>query len=445
MEHARAMSKKITTRLVKIILLLTLFGCDFFYYQSVKKLEKAGYFEIARKKYEERLINESNSSKKAWLHYKIARCYEYEKNLAKAEKEYFKGIQIDSSEAEASYIALGQLLIKRGKYKKIIELYEKLLKKNLFTKEHGVFKLYLGRSYLELNLYSSAQKELNNLIIGNYSDTIKSNAYYFLGLLDLKLGEIDIGIKQIEKAIELNSKNPDPYISVAIEYAKKEDYKKAKDYLKDSILLDPNKSEAYHNLGHILQIEGDFDKAIELYTKALKLDNDLLETHYRLAILFIEKKNFDYARYHLNKIHDTKSTYINAKKYFGKIYMLEGSFELAISELESGLKLFPNDEEAIYLLAIAYGNLYLILREEKRASIYYNKELSRNPKSSPATIGVMKIEAAKKNPNLDTIVDLIRKAIENGWSDIEGLKKSPFLKNVIKNKRVQRSLETKTI
>jgi tetratricopeptide (TPR) repeat protein len=375
-----------------------------------------------------------------------------------------KSIDTDSKIRIDAYINLGQTLIKNGEYSKIIKIYKSLIKQKMFPEKHDIFKLYLARSYLELNLYSNSEKELKDLIDGEYSNIIKSNAFHYMGLLNIKLNSRDIGIKQIEKAIELNPNNPDPYISVAIEFSKDENYDKAKRYFKESLSLNSKNAEVYHNLGHIYQIEGKPDKAINLYNKALKINNELLDTHFRLATSFINKENFSFARYHLNKLQDTDPSFINAKKYFGQIYMLEGSFRLAISELEKSLTLFPNDHETLYLLSIAYGNennykdslktllkleklnnkyhdlyakigdLYLILQNKKKAGSFYKRELSRNPKSATALIGIMKLEALKTKPSINQITSLLKKAVSLGFKDIDGIKTSPSMKNVLKNK-----------
>lgn len=106
--------------------------------------------------------------------------------------------------------------------------------------------------------------------------------------------------KQWEKALELDPKNPATYDNLAGIYAHSGPVKKAFEYYAKAIELNPKEPLYYHNLGTIVYLfrkdsteyygmteQEVFNKALELYSKALQLDptnfplaSDVAQTYY---------------------------------------------------------------------------------------------------------------------------------------------------------------------
>jgi tetratricopeptide (TPR) repeat protein len=114
------------------------------------------------------------------------------------------------------------------------------------------------------------------------------------------LGDEDGGEAQTEKARELDPKNPAVWNNLANHYSESGKVKTAFEYYAKASELNPAEPLYYYNLGNVVslfrqdamefyKITGQqvFDKALELYTKAFKLDpqnfnlaTDLAQTHY---------------------------------------------------------------------------------------------------------------------------------------------------------------------
>jgi tetratricopeptide (TPR) repeat protein len=106
--------------------------------------------------------------------------------------------------------------------------------------------------------------------------------------------------EQLEKALELDTNNPAVYNNLANIYGHHGPVKKAFEYYGKAIALNPRESVYYHNFGTTVYLfrkdarefygiteQQVFDKALELYAKALKLDptnfplaSDIAQTYY---------------------------------------------------------------------------------------------------------------------------------------------------------------------
>ena len=125
------------------------------------------------------------------------------------------------------------------------------------------------------------------------------------------LGDIndeDGAREQLEKALALNSKDPAAYNNLANIYGHIGPVKKAFEYYGKAIELNPQESIYYHNFGTTVYLfrkdateyfniteQQVYDKALELYSQALKLDptnfplaSDVAQTYYGIKPLRLE-------------------------------------------------------------------------------------------------------------------------------------------------------------
>jgi tetratricopeptide (TPR) repeat protein len=122
------------------------------------------------------------------------------------------------------------------------------------------------------------------------------------------LHDEDAAQEQWEKALALDSKNPAPYNNLANLYTHTGPIKKAFEYYGKAIELSPEQPLYYHNLGDVVYLfrkdsmafyslteQQVYDKALELYSKALKLDptnfplaSDVAQTYYGIKPLRLD-------------------------------------------------------------------------------------------------------------------------------------------------------------
>ena len=140
----------------------------------------------------------------------------------------------------------------------------------------------------------------------HHPDHARAHLAYAGFLQDLH--EEDDALPHMEKARELDPKNPAAWNNLANYYGHYGDVKKSFEYYAKAIELDPNEPVYYHNFGttvylfrkdakefyHINEQEV-FDKALDLYAKAMKLSpedfplaHDVAQTYYGIKPLRAE-------------------------------------------------------------------------------------------------------------------------------------------------------------
>jgi tetratricopeptide (TPR) repeat protein len=152
-----------------------------------------------------------------------------------------------------------------------------------------------------------SQRVRNRLLTvqGAYVDFLKRHPEHararvaYASLLD-DLRDEDGSIEQLEKALELDKTNPAIYNNLANHYGHVGPVKKAFEYYAKAIELLPTESVYYHNFGttvylfrkdakefYNIEEQQVFDKALELYSKAMKYDptnfplaSDVAQTYY---------------------------------------------------------------------------------------------------------------------------------------------------------------------
>jgi tetratricopeptide (TPR) repeat protein len=125
-------------------------------------------------------------------------------------------------------------------------------------------------------------------------------------------------------------------------------------YLKKAVLLDTNYVEAYFNLATCEAKTGRFQEAEQHFLKTLELDPDFLSTYHALSNMYAEAKEYD-------KIIELNTKAINKgikadvlQINIGNVYFMRGDTLKALPYLEEGIKLNPNNRPLNSFLANYY-------------------------------------------------------------------------------------------
>lgn len=84
-------------------------------------------------------------------------------------------------------------------------------------------------------------------------------------------------IDHLGKAIALDNKNPRTFNSRAVAYLNQEKFEEAEADLETALRLNPSYADAHNNMGSLHYRRGDFKKAVNAYTLALKYQPELVE------------------------------------------------------------------------------------------------------------------------------------------------------------------------
>ena len=112
--------------------------------------------------------------------------------------------------------------------------------------------------------------------------------------------------------------------------------------------------ESYGKLGKIHLAQKDYPKAIATLEAAASAAPNSESALVDLAIAYFDTNQFEKALEPLRKALAENSQGVAAHHMAGKTYFMIGDFAKSVSELETALKLAPNDYDVAYTLGLAY-------------------------------------------------------------------------------------------
>ena len=142
-----------------------------------------------------------------------------------------------------------------------------------------------------------------------------------------------------------------------------------------AIKLNPNYADAYYGRGYAYESKDNFDRAIENYTKAIDLKSDFDIFYINRGVAYGKKGDYDRAVEDFTKAIQLKPDDAEAYYNRGTVYGMKSNHNLAIKDFTKAIKLKPD-------YAIAYdnrGNAYLHKSDYDRAIIDFTKAIDLKP------------------------------------------------------------------
>lgn len=115
--------------------------------------------------------------------------------------------------------------------------------------------------------------------------------------------------------------------------------------------INSNYVDAHNNIGVALARKGDLKNAINHYYRALQIDPDNAKAHNNLGAALSCQGNDKDAIYHYNEALRINSDYAGAYYNLGKIFVNQGKTENAILYLQKALQKDPDMTQALYNLS----------------------------------------------------------------------------------------------
>jgi tetratricopeptide (TPR) repeat protein len=106
-------------------------------------------------------------------------------------------------------------------------------------------------------------------------------------------GNLDVAIKELEKAVRLESKYVDALIDLGDAYYDKVDLDDAVDAYQRALVIDKNNTDAQFRLGRASFARRDYDTALQQYNAVLKVRPDDPEAIYNIALTYKSLKRYD--------------------------------------------------------------------------------------------------------------------------------------------------------
>jgi len=240
--------------------------------------------------YKEALLIEPGAD----LYYKVGMIYKNQ-NMALGEEFFLQAIRLNEEYAPA-YKALGEMYLAWGDAGLASEAFCNA--QQLFAKGGNLAEAALCKNCEEsithfiagMNLQNNRnpQQALYHYGLAAEATSFKSpQVLYRMGTAFSECGRFVEAIKEYEKALSLMPEDRDTRYNLALAYKMREDYKKARDLLKEVILVDPQWPYAHKELGRCYMYEAQVYKVKESPEAEAEL--------YEAGVLFLKERNISEA------------------------------------------------------------------------------------------------------------------------------------------------------
>ena len=115
------------------------------------------------------------------------------------------------------------------------------------------------------------------------------------------------------KATDLSPFVIDYKLKLVALYINNDQFEAAENIISQIMILNPNRKEAYLNMGYLNILKQDYDQAEYNLTTAISFDPDYLIAYENLALLYIKKNDIFLARKNLNHILEINPNDAKAK------------------------------------------------------------------------------------------------------------------------------------
>ena len=269
----------------------------------------------------------------------------------------------------------------------------KLLKKILY---YNLKKSYKNKDY-------DKTMELLKKVI--YIDGYTSEYAVLLGNCKKGKNELIEAQECYESAISLDNSNPNAHFELGGIYEKFEQKDRALEMYTKAIKIKPDYYEAYEALAIHLTRRGKFKAAIDIYKRAVLIFPTSFEMLYNLAMLESEVGDYNVAITNFEKVIAIKPDLYSVYFSLGKLYHSKKEYEKSINAYKKILNTTVYGSRAYYSLAIVYAECgdyersMSSLEYAMELDPHYIKEVDREYSFNPMRemINNYKIQKEKSN------------------------------------------------
>ncbi len=185
------------------------------------------------------------------------------------------------------------------------------------------------------------------------------------------------------------------HVELGMEYHDQGELDKAVAEFEKAIELDPNNADAHRNLGTAYGEQGKWEEGAAAYERAIELDPDFGEAYGDLTAAYFYLERIPEALEAGEKAIELAPDYATAHNNLGIVYKEQGEFDLAIAEYEKAIELDPSDPKPHNNL----GNVYKQQGEFDMAIAEYEKALEVDPNYATAHLSLGLLYAQQDRPD----------------------------------------------
>lgn len=178
-------------------------------------------------------------------------------------------------------------------------------------------------------------------------------------VLLLRMNDLDAAIELFEDILELDPEFEPALHNLAAFHAKRGDHKTARDYLARLVNAHPGSAAAQVLAGQIAHDEGKLGLALEHFLRAIRMDENHAEAHYRAAMALRDLETNDRAREHWRRYRQLAGA-VPDGRYLSVRLLVEGDPPGAALGLDGVLmgtapRAFMNIQPGKHVLAVNLG------------------------------------------------------------------------------------------
>jgi Flp pilus assembly protein TadD len=154
----------------------------------------------------------------------------------------------------------------------------------------------------------------------------------------------DAELKKLEALGYITLDNPDALNNLGMRYQKEGELEKAIVEFKKALALRPNHAGTLNNLGACYGRLKRFQESEETFMKALAVNPKDVFAMSNLAVMYLETGRLDQARRYAERAVEIEPHYANGRFTLGAVYGTAEEFDRAAKEFEAALKIEPGNQ-----------------------------------------------------------------------------------------------------
>ncbi|KAJ1102670.1 hypothetical protein NDU88_000114 [Pleurodeles waltl] len=309
-------------------------------------------------------------------------------------QDYTKAIELLSVALKGQptlsmFILLGKIQMKAKKAKEAVNSFKQALSllhppetRPKLTRESAEIFYLLGLCYMDqVNLL----KALDAFSTAIKADPGHTAAFYQRGLCRMRLNQAK-SVQDFNRALAINPKLFQVYLSRAAFYGFKERYTKAILNCNEAIKLEPSSVRAYLYRGALKYYAKAYKLAIEDLTKAARMDPSCSLAFYNRAVCHHETKSYEKALADYSTVlllGPCKETDIKALTNRGVLYLELKDYASALQDFKRAIEKNPSDVRILLVLGLCHHRL----RQFTEAVGVFDLVLKLEPVSADAYVG----------------------------------------------------------
>ena len=192
------------------------------------------------------------------------------------------------------------------------------------------------------------------------ADPNHADALQLLGAIATQVGNHEVAVDFITRAIEVNPDAPNFHSNLAVAYRALEKLDEAEAAIRRALQLEPDYAEAHFNLANTLQAKGKLDEAAASYRQALRVKPDYAHAQNNLGNVMTEQGRHEEAEAAYRQASRLNPDYAHAHNNLGNSLAKQARHKAAEDAYRRALQIDPQYADAFHNLGntlVAEGKL----------------------------------------------------------------------------------------